>query len=84
MKDFEPDNAMGVYTLNRHNKEKLRACFFKEVLVNEQLGGVVFVFFDPYRKLKIDLLFTGAGDLLISDYYGDSMNRETIFYVKIA
>lgn len=83
MKEFEADNAMGVYNLSRHNKDKLRACYFKEAVSNEQFGGVVFIFHDPYRKLNIDLLFTGNGDLLISDYYGASMERESIFYVKL-
>lgn len=84
MKDFSPDDAMGVYPISRNNRDKLRACFFKEVLINEQLGGVIFVFYDPYRQLQIDLLFTGAGELLLSDYYGESMKRENIYYLKIS
>ena len=80
---FQPDSAMGVYALTAINRAKLKSCTFKEVVECEQFNGFVFVFNDPYRKLNIDILFTGYGELLISDFYGESMKREDIFYIKL-
>lgn len=76
-------DALGVYPVNRYNKEKLKCCEYKETVYNEQVRGRVFIFTDNYRKLNIDLIFTDCGELFISDYYGEDMNRDTIFYVPL-
>ncbi|MBQ0066585.1 MAG: hypothetical protein KBS60_00130 [Phascolarctobacterium sp.] len=74
-------DAMGLYSLTERNKVKLKGCEFSRVENLEQFKGVAFVFNDPYRKLNIDVVFTDYGETLISDYYGESMNRNDIFYV---
>lgn len=76
-------DAMALYSLTSQNKKKLKGCNFKETLENEQIRGRIFIFNDPYRKLNIDIVFTEYGELYISDFYGESMERESIFYVKL-
>lgn len=77
----EVDYAMGVYPFGRRNKDKLLGCEFKEQLYCEQLNAQVFVFQDKYRKLNIDLFFMSNGEMLIGDYYGETMKREEMFFV---
>lgn len=72
---------MGVYPLNRRNKEKLSGCEFVELTECEALRANVFVFQDKYRKLKIDLFFMPDGEMLIGDYYGETMKREEMVFV---
>ena len=79
----EIDSAMGVYPFGRRNKDKLLGCEYVEQTDCEQLEATVFVFQDKYRKLKIDLFFLKNGELLISDYYGETMQREDMFFVKV-
>lgn len=75
------DNAIGLYPINRHNRIKLQGCKFLKMCECTQFSAIVFIFLDTYRKLRIDLVFTSVGELFISDYYGDSMERENIDYV---
>lgn len=75
------DNAMGVYSLNRHNQNKLLGCEFIEQTECEQLNAKVFVFQNKYRKLNIDLFHMPDGELMIGDYYGSTMNRDEMLFV---
>ncbi len=79
----EPDCAMGVYPLGRRNKDKLLGCEFKEQTYCEELDAQVFVFQDKYRKLCIDLFFKSNGEMLIGDFYGETMKREEMFFVVL-
>lgn len=79
----EIDCAMGLYSFGRRNKDKLLCCEFLEQIESEQPKGKVFIFQDKYRKLKIDLFFLDSGELLIGDYYGETMKREDMFYVRV-
>ena len=79
----ELDNAMGVYPFGRNSKQKLYGFMFCEQTKCERLGATVLVFHDKYRRLKIDLFFFKDGELRITDYYGDTMNRADMFHVKI-
>jgi hypothetical protein len=83
LKYEELEPAMGVYPLNRRNKAKLYDCEFVEVTECEQLNATVFVFQDKYRKLKIDVFFLENGELLLGDFYGDTMKREDMVFVRI-
>ena len=77
----EIDCVMGVYPFNRRNKVKLLGCEFVEQVECEQLKANVFVFQDKYRKLKIDLFFMSDGEVLIGDYYGETMKRDEMSFV---
>lgn len=73
------DSAMGLYPI-AGNESKLASCEVKEIVENEQLNCKVIIFNDAYRKRNIDLVLFN-GDLFISDYYGESMKREDVFYI---
>lgn len=75
--------SMGVYPFDRRNKAKLFGCEFVEQIECEQLKAKVFIFQDKYRKLKIDLFFMADGELFIGDYYGETMKREEMIFVKM-
>lgn len=75
--------AMGVYPFDRRNQGKLLGCEFVEQTEYKPLNAKVFVFQDKYRKLNIDLFFMSNGELLIGDYYGESMKREEMYYVVL-
>jgi hypothetical protein len=75
------DNAMGLYPIDKRNRVKLQGCQFLKMCDCTQFPATVFIFLDTYRRLRIDLVFTSFGELFISDYYGDSMERENIQYV---
>lgn len=77
----EINYAMGVYPFDRRNKEKLLGCEFIEQTDCEQLDAKVFTFQDKYRKLNIDLFFMSNGEMLIGDYYGETMKREEMSFV---
>lgn len=75
-------NAIGAYAINAQNRQRLGGFVYKETVYNKQFGAKVFIFNDPYRKVNVDLLFTGNGGLYISDLYGETMNRDDLFYIK--
>lgn len=77
------DNCMGLYPINRRNKVKLQGCKFLKTCECQQFPAMVFIFLDTYRKLRIDLVIDSSGNLFISDYYGDSMERENIQYIVL-
>lgn len=79
----ESDYAMGVYPFGRRNKDKLLGCEFIEQTYCEQLDAQVFVFRDKYRKLNIDLFFMSNGEVMIGDYYGETMKREEMSFVVL-
>ncbi len=76
--------ALGIYPVNRKNRERLAGMTFKEVSYSKDQKAKVFIFTDEYRRVNVDLLFTGSGGLYISEFYGADMNREEIFYVKVS
>lgn len=76
------NNAIGFYALTESNKKNLNGFSFLGVETDVRLNMTCFVFHDEYRKMKIDLLVNGQGDLFIGDYYGESMKRKDIFYIK--
>lgn len=80
---METEYLMGVYPFDRRNKEKLFGCEFVEQIECEQLNSKVFIFQDEYRKLKIDLFFMPDGQLFIGDYYGETMKREEMTFIKM-
>ena len=67
--------------LTTENKLTLRGFVFRGTVYDKRTKAKVFVFNDEYRKLNIDLLFTGAGRLFVTDPYGETMDRETIEYI---
>lgn len=75
--------SMSVYPFDRRNKAKLFGCEFVEQIECEQFKAKVFIFQDKYRKLKIDLFFMADGELFIGDYYGETMKREEMTFVKM-
>ena len=79
----ELDCSMGLYPFTRRNQEKLFGCEFVELTEYKPMKARVFVFQDKYRKLKIDLFFLENGEMLIGDYYGETMKREEMFYVVL-
>ena len=74
---------MGLYPLNNRNKEKLKGCYYYDQIENKQINGKVFIFENIYLHLRIDLVFVN-GELYISDYYGNSMNRDDIEYAFVS
>lgn len=42
----------------------------------------VFIFSNPYRKANIDVVFLD-GKLFITDWYGESIDREELQYVRV-
>ena len=75
-------NAIGAYAINAQNRQRLGGFVYTETVYNKQFDAKVFIFNDRYRKVNIDLLFTGNGGLYISDVYGETMNRDDLFYIK--
>lgn len=75
-------NAIGAYAIDTQNRQRLGGFVFQRTTHNKQFGAEVFIFNDPYRKVNVDLLFTGNGGLYISDVYGETMNRDELFYIK--
>jgi len=74
-------NAMWIYPLTEENKENLLGCEFVKAVKIADFKEMAFVFNDPYRKLNVDLIVTRTGEIYISDFYGETMDRKTIFYV---
>ena len=75
-------SALGLYPIDRHNREDVYGYNFVTIVENEQIPATVFVFEDSYKKIRRDIVFTSTGQLYISDCYGSSMDRNSIFYVK--
>lgn len=69
--------------LIEETKQNFFGCEFVEQIECEQLKAKVFIFQDKYRKLKIDLFFMVDGELFIGDYYGETMKREEMTFVKM-
>lgn len=80
----EIDSAMGVYPFGRRNKDKLLACELVEQTYCEQLKAQVLIFQDKYRRLKIDLFILESGEVLLGDFYGDTMKREDMVFVRVS
>lgn len=83
MNDYT-ENAIGVYPLNKRNQNKLLGCEFIEQTECKQLNANVFVFQNKYRKLNIDLFHMPNGELMIGNYYGSTMNRDDMIFVKFS
>lgn len=79
----EIDCALGVYPYGRRNKDKLLGCELIEQTYCEQLKAQVFIFQDKYRRLKIDLFILESGEVLLGDFYGDTMKREDMYFVFV-
>lgn len=73
------DNSIGIYPYSQRSGKHLGGCVFLKVESYKRLDCVVFVFNNPYRKANVDVLFYG-GRLWVSDWYGESMERETLEY----
>lgn len=76
------DDSLQVYPLGNRNKNKISGCIFIGTERNERQKADVFIFNNPYLKTNIDVVFIG-GKLYISDPYGESIDRNTLFYVPI-
>ena len=74
-------SAIGLYPINGHNRERLRGFKYVNVINCKQFPAKVFMFADDYRKLQVDVVVSSLGTMYISDYYGESMDRNDISYV---
>lgn len=83
MADSKYFDCLGVYPVSKSNRDRLNGLTFQRVTYDEKQRSTIFIFTDEYRKVNIDLLFTGHGELYISDFYGSDMNRDEIIYIKL-
>jgi len=74
------DNAMMLTPIDRRNRQELYGCFLHSMERDEALNADVFVFLNPYRKTKIDVVFC-HGEMYIGEWYGEAMDRKSIFYI---
>lgn len=75
------ENAIALYRVTGSNNSRLAGFDFERMETSPE-GWDVFIYYNPYRKLKADLV-NAFGTLYLSSYYGETMSREDIFYVII-
>lgn len=73
------DNGLGLFPVTAWTNEKLVSCDFVEAITSPE-GWDVFIFNNPYTKLNCDLVNV-YGKLYLSAFYGEGMNRDSIYYV---
>lgn len=76
------DNAIDIHPYSIGNGKRLGGCTFVKAEKRTSPECDVFIFNNPYRRTNIDIVFL-SGKLFISDWYGESMDRNKLMYVRL-
>ena len=82
MENKKVDWALGMKPFEKTRSDSLSGFEVQEIWNSPIQNYTSIVFHDPLRKLNRDIVFNGL-NVYISDYYGDTVDRSEIFYVKV-